>query len=62
VATDIVMGKMHATAARKAVEMEAAMAALCTMHNDPTMVSLEVVAMEAAKVDVRELCDGIVGN
>jgi hypothetical protein len=60
VATDIVVGKMHATAARKAVEMEAAMAALCAMHNDPAMVSLEAVAMEAAKVDVRELCDGIV--
>jgi hypothetical protein len=51
--------------ARKAVEavaMEAAMAALCAMHNDPTMVSLEAVAMEAAKVAVRELRDGIVAR
>jgi hypothetical protein len=58
VAADIAVGKMHAAAARKAVEavvMEAAMAALCTMRNDPTMVSLEAVVMEAAKVSMREM-------
>jgi hypothetical protein len=63
VAPDVAMGKMHATAARKAVEavaMEAAMAALCAMRNDPAMVSLEAVAMKAAKVAVRELRDGVV--
>jgi hypothetical protein len=58
VATDVAMGKMHACAARKAVEtvaMEAAVAALRAMRNDPAMVSLEAVAMEAAKVGVHEL-------
>jgi hypothetical protein len=46
--------------AAEAVAMEAAMAALCAIRNDPTMVSLEVVSMEAAKVTVRELRDGVV--
>jgi hypothetical protein len=43
VAADVAVGKMHAAVARKAVEtvaMEAAMAALRAMRNDPTMVSL----------------------
>jgi ABC-type methionine transport system ATPase subunit len=56
VAADVVMGKMHAVAARKVVEMvamKAAMAALRAMRNDLAMVSLEAVAMEAAKVAVR---------
>jgi hypothetical protein len=63
VAADVAVGKMHATVARKAVEavpMEAAMAALCAMRNDPAMVSLEAMAMEATKVAVPELHDGIV--
>jgi hypothetical protein len=58
VTADIAVDKMHACAARKAVEtvvMEAAIAALHAMHNDPPIVSLEAVAMEAAKVIVREL-------
>jgi hypothetical protein len=65
VADDIAAGKMHAAAARKAVEtvaMEAAMAALRAISNDPTMVSLEAAAMEAAKVAVRELRDGVVAR
>jgi hypothetical protein len=56
---------MHAAAARKAVEtvaMEAAMAALRAISNDPAMVSLEAAAMEAAKVAVRELRDGVVAR
>jgi hypothetical protein len=63
VAADVVVGKMHACAARKEVEtvaMEAIVAALCAMRNDPAMVSLDAVAMEAAKVTVRELRDGVV--
>jgi hypothetical protein len=63
VAADIALGKMHACVARKAVEtvaMEAAVAALRAMRNDPAMVSLEEVAMEDAKVAVRELRDGVV--
>jgi hypothetical protein len=63
VATDVAVGKMHAAAAREAVEavaMEAAMASLCAMRNDAAMVSLEAVAKEAAKVTVRELRDSIV--
>jgi hypothetical protein len=63
VAADVTVGTMHAVAAMKAAEavaMEAAMAALCAIRNDPTMVSLEVVSMEAAKVTVRELRDGVV--
>jgi hypothetical protein len=63
VAADVVVGKMHASATRKAVEtvaMEASVAALRVMRNDPAMVSLEAVAMEAAKVAVRELRDGVV--
>jgi hypothetical protein len=32
------------------------------MRNDPTMVSLEVVAMEAAKVAMHELRDGVVAR
>jgi hypothetical protein len=62
VAADVAVGKMHACAARKAVEtvaMEAIVAALCAMRNDPTMVSLDAVAMEAAKVAVR---DGVVAR
>jgi hypothetical protein len=65
VAIDIAMGKMHATAARKAVEavaMAAAMAAMCAMRNDPVMVSLEAVAMEAAKVAMHELRDGVIAR
>jgi hypothetical protein len=53
------------TVARKAVEavaMEATMAALCAMRNDPIMVSLEAVAMEASKVAMRELHDGIIAR
>jgi hypothetical protein len=48
VATDVAVGKMHAAVARKVVEavaMEAAMASLRMMCNDPAMVSLEAVAM-----------------
>jgi hypothetical protein len=58
VPVDIAVGKLHAAAARKVVEtvaMEAAMAALCAMRNDPAMVSLEAVAIEAAKVVVHDL-------
>jgi hypothetical protein len=65
VSADIVVGKMHAVAARKAVEpvaMEAAMAALRVMRNDEAMVSLEAVAKEADKVAVRELRDGVVAR
>jgi hypothetical protein len=32
------------------------------MRNDPAMVSLEAMAMEAAKVTVRELRDGVVAR
>jgi hypothetical protein len=62
VAADVAVGKMHTAATKKAVEavaMEAAMASLCAMRNNPAMVSLESVNMEAAKVTVRELLDGI---
>jgi hypothetical protein len=65
VAADVAMGKMHACAARKAVEMmemETALAALRAMRNDPAMVSLEAVAMEAAKVTVRVLRDSVVAR
>jgi F0F1-type ATP synthase membrane subunit c/vacuolar-type H+-ATPase subunit K len=58
VAANIVVGKMHAAVARKAVEavaMEAAMAALCAMRNNLGMVLLEAVAMEAARNAVRKL-------
>jgi hypothetical protein len=63
VAANVAVGKMHACAARKAVEMvamEATVAALRAMRNDPPMVSLEAVAMEDAKVAVHELRDGVV--
>jgi hypothetical protein len=62
VAADVTVGKMHVAAARKAVEtvvMEAAMAALRAMRNDEAMVSLDAVAMDATKVAVRELLDGV---
>jgi hypothetical protein len=62
VAADIAVGKTHACAARKPIEtvaIEAAVAALHAMRNDPAMVSLEAVAMEAAKVAVPELHDGV---
>jgi hypothetical protein len=65
VTADIAGGKMHAAAARKAVEtvaMEAAMAALRAMRNDPTIVLLEAVAMETAKVAVRELRDSVLAR
>jgi hypothetical protein len=42
--------------------MEAAVAALRAMRNDPTIVSLEAVAMETAKVDVRELRNSVVAR
>jgi hypothetical protein len=42
--------------------MEAAMVALCAMRNDPAMVSLEAVAMEVAKVAMRELRDGVIAR
>jgi hypothetical protein len=54
-----------AAAARKAVEavaMEAAMAALCAMRNDPTIVSLEAMAVETTKVTMRELRDDVVAR
>jgi hypothetical protein len=38
------------------------MADLRVMRNDAAMVSLEAVAMEAAKVAVRELRDGVVAR
>jgi hypothetical protein len=53
VAADVAVGKMHAAAARNAVEavvMEAAMAALCTMRNDAAMVLLEAVAKEPPRL------------
>jgi hypothetical protein len=65
VAADVAAGKMHAAAARKAVEtvlMEAAMETLRAMRNDPTMVSLKAVAMEAAKVVVHELHDSVIAR
>jgi hypothetical protein len=65
VAADVIVGKMHTIATRKAVEavaMEDAMAALRAMRNDPAMVSLEAVTMAAAKVAVRELRDGMVAR
>jgi hypothetical protein len=40
--------------------MEAAMAALHAMRNDLAMVSLEAMAIEAAKVAMHELHDGVV--
>jgi hypothetical protein len=49
----------------KAVEMmvmEATMVALRAMRNDPVMVSLEAVAIEAAKVVVRELRESVVAR
>jgi hypothetical protein len=42
--------------------MQAAVMALLAMHNDPAMVSLEAVAMKAAKVAVRELRDGVIAR
>jgi hypothetical protein len=42
------------------VAMEAALAALPAMCNDATMVSLEAVAKEAAKVSMHELRDDVV--
>jgi hypothetical protein len=42
--------------------MAAAMAALRTMRNDPAMVSLDAVAMEAARVAMRKLRDSIVAR
>jgi hypothetical protein len=55
---DVTVGKMHAAAARKAVE--ATMAALCAIRNDVAMVSLEAVDKEATKVAVHELHDGVI--
>jgi hypothetical protein len=59
VAADVVVSKMHAAAARKAVEavaMEATLAALRAIRYNTAMVSLEAVA----KVAVRELRQGII--
>jgi hypothetical protein len=58
VAMDVVVGKMHAVATRKTVEV--AMVTLCAIHNDAPMVALEAVAKEAAMIAVRELCEGVV--
>jgi hypothetical protein len=42
--------------------MEAVIAAVRAMRNDLAMVSLEAVAMEAAKVAVREPRDGVIAR
>jgi hypothetical protein len=42
--------------------MEAAMAALCAMRNDPAIVSLEAMAVETTKVTMRELRDDFVAH
>jgi hypothetical protein len=52
-AADIAVGKMHAAAARKAVEAvvkEAAMAALREIRHEVAMASLEAVSKKDAKV------------
>jgi ribosomal protein S26 len=56
VAADIDVGKMHAAAARKAVENVLMKAAMAALRNNAAMVSLEAVAKEAAKVAACASC------